>query len=68
MSFDRRPFIGKVWIEHWTSMLTGKVTPGIKLGGSGGIAAHLTADEARELADKLHDLADQLDSTRAGQE
>ncbi|MCS3492414.1 hypothetical protein M2368_001417 [Arthrobacter sp. JUb119] len=60
MSNDRRPFIGKIWIEDWRNIHTGKVTPGIKLGGASGIAAHLTKSEAYALANEIVDLADQL--------
>lgn len=65
---SNRPYIGKVWIQDWTDLHTGEVTPGIKLGGAGGIAAHLTPGEARTLADKLHDLADKMESHCALQE
>lgn len=58
---SNRPYIGKVWIEDWTSTYTQQRTPGIKLGGASGIAAHLSANEARQLADTLHDLADTLE-------
>lgn len=37
-------------------------TPGIGLlTWAGQLKAHLTPDEARALADKLHDMADQMD-------
>lgn len=38
----------------------GNETPGIGLWGRRILAAHLTDTEARSLADKLHDLADDL--------
>lgn len=60
MRVYRRPYIGRIWADDWTDLHTGEVTPGIKLGGASGIAAHLTAEEALTLADKLVDLAEQL--------
>lgn len=57
---SNRPYIGKVWIEDWTSTYTQQRTPGIKLGGAGGIAAHLTKSEAYSLANDIVDAADKL--------
>lgn len=57
-----RPYIGKVWHSTWTDRKTGEQTPGISMGGASGLAAHLTPDEARTLADQLHDLAEQIES------
>ena len=41
---------------------SGNETPGISLWGRN-LAAHLTYDEARHLADKLHDLVDAASHT-----
>lgn len=37
-------------------------TPGIALWGKNGLTAHLESEQARKLADKLHDMADKLDA------
>ncbi|MGP5265248.1 hypothetical protein [Glutamicibacter arilaitensis] len=57
---SRRPYIGKIWEHAWTDDRTGEQTPGIKLGGASGIAAHLTKDEAYSLANDIVDAADKL--------
>lgn len=57
----RRPFFSKVVIQNWTK--PGELdTRGIALVGLGGLAAHLTPAEALELADRLVDLAEQLEA------
>lgn len=60
MAYNRTPYIGKVEIRDWITKDKRRVA-GIRVAGASGIAAHLTADEARTLADTLHDLADQLE-------
>ncbi|WP_422757263.1 hypothetical protein [Paenarthrobacter sp. C1] len=52
---NRRPSI-RVRKYTWRDQ-AGNETPGISLWGRD-LAAHLTYDEARRLADKLHDLVD----------
>lgn len=42
----------------------GTGTPGVGLFHGQYLKAHLTPTEARKLADKLHDMADQLDNHR----
>lgn len=66
---SRRPYIGKIWEHAWTDDCTGEQTPGIKLGGASGIAAHLTKDEAYSLANDIVDAADKLpEATTSPQE
>ncbi|MER8025338.1 hypothetical protein [Glutamicibacter protophormiae] len=60
MTYHRPPYIGKAEIRDWITKDKQRI-PGIRLMGATGIAAHLTADEARTLADTLHDLSDALD-------
>ena len=61
MTDNRRPYFSIVRISEWRDKITGQRTLGIRLSGAyGPIAAHLTAEEARNLADTLHDLADTL--------
>ena len=62
---NRRPYIGKIWPHTWTDKATGTQTPGILIAGASGMAAHLTANEARHLADELHDYADKTESENA---
>lgn len=50
-----------VWVDSGTQ----KRTPGIALLHRRTVLAHLTADEAREMADKLHDLVDTLSNDQA---
>lgn len=57
---NRPIYIGQAIIRDWITKDKKRI-PGIQLLNGRGIAAHLTADEARALADRLHDLADQLD-------
>lgn len=57
---DRRPYIGRIWQYTWKDRATGEHTPGIALGGGGGLAAHLTKDEAYSLANDIVDAADKL--------
>lgn len=64
MRFDRPPYIGQVRIQDWITKDKQRIR-GIRLTGASGIAGHLTADEARTLADTLHDLADRLDAPPA---
>jgi len=56
----RPPFIGSARIRDWITKDKQRIK-GIQLRGAHGIAAHLTAQEARELADTLHDLSDKLE-------
>lgn len=56
---NRPIYIGQAIIRDWITKDKKRI-PGIQLLNGRGIAAHLTADEARALADRLHDLADQL--------
>lgn len=60
MRVYRRPYIGRIWAHDWTDLHTGEVTPGIKLGGASGIAAHLSKSEAYALANDIVDAADKL--------
>lgn len=56
---NKRPYLNirrRTWAHE-----DGSLTPGIALHQAGKVYAHLTADEARAMADKLHDYADQLD-------
>lgn len=55
----------KVRPYEWVDSKTQKRTPGIALLRRRTVLAHLTADEARSLADKLHDMADALDNDQA---
>lgn len=55
-----RPYIGKVWLSPWTIKSTRETTPGIALGGTRGISAHLTKAEAYTLANDIVDAADKL--------
>lgn len=56
----RRPYLNSVQPYTWRDR-DGTRTPGIILNHGKLPAAHLTPDEARELADTLHDLADQIE-------
>lgn len=67
MRNDRPPYIGKVEIRDWITKGKQHIA-GIRLTGASGIAAHLTAGQARTLADDLHDLADQLEQATGVQE
>lgn len=60
MREHRRPYIGRIWEQAWDEKATGEQTPGIMLGGAGGISAHLTKDEAYALANRIVDAADKL--------
>jgi len=62
MSYNRPPYSGTVRIQDWITKDKQHIQ-GIRLSGASGIAAHLTANEARKLADTLHDLAETLDSS-----
>lgn len=50
-----RPY---VWVDSGTQ----ERTPGIGLLHRGTVLAHLTANEARSMADRLHDLAEKIDN------
>lgn len=39
----------------------GTELPGVAIYGGAGLQAHLTPNQARAMADRLHDLADQLE-------
>lgn len=62
MRTNRPPYIGKVEIRDWITKDKRRIA-GIRIDGASGIAGHLTADEARKLADRLHDLVDQLEQS-----
>lgn len=53
---------------YWITKATQERSPGIGLLNpqSGKLTAHLTAPQARALADKLHDLADTLEGEEHG--
>lgn len=55
-----RPYISKVYPRAWTDD-QGNTTPGIALRRGRYMAAHLTAHEAIELANRLVDLAEELE-------
>lgn len=58
LGFRPKPTVRKrQWID-----LDGSRTPGVAIMHAGKVLAHMNPDEARALADKLHDLADQLDA------
>lgn len=59
MTYDQRPYIGAVRIQDWITKDKQRIR-GIRIVGASGIAGHLTASEALELADKLVDLAERL--------
>jgi hypothetical protein len=51
----------RIQVRYWTWRSPDQTeTPGIGLFNGNRIQAHLTADQARNLADKLHDFADRL--------
>lgn len=58
---DRRPYL-TVKPYTWRGAY-GDRTPGVALKHGGQIRAHLTPDEARAMADQLHDYADQTERT-----
>ncbi|MFE4078527.1 hypothetical protein [Paenarthrobacter sp. YIM B13468] len=55
MTGNRRPYV-KVRKYCWKDR-SGEIIPGVSLWGRN-LVAHLTYDEARHLADRLHDLVD----------
>lgn len=59
---NRRPYL-KLMPHTWKAK-DGTRTPGMALKYCGLVRAHLTPDEARTLADKLHDLADKQDTNQ----
>lgn len=60
MPATTRPFMKA---RYWTWRDYARTeTPGIGLFSGNQIQAHLTPTEARDLADKLHDMADQIDA------
>ena len=63
MTYSRRPYIGQVRIQDWITRDKQRIR-GIRLNGMSGIAGHLTATEALTLADKLVDLAEQLNAPK----
>lgn len=55
----KRPYLK---IRRWTWLNDdGSKTPGVALHKTGEVLAHLTPEEARAVADKLHDYADQTE-------
>jgi len=59
-ALPRRPFIK---VRYWTWRDHARnATPGVGIFTGNQIQAHLTPAEARNLADKLHDMADQIDA------
>lgn len=58
-----RPYISRVHIRAWHDKDHG-TTPGIALQQGSRITAHLTADEAKHLADQLVDMAEELEAQR----
>lgn len=58
-----RPYIGKIRRFNWLSQHTGNHIPGIALWHGQRIIAHLTPVEAKQLADNLVDLAEQVEAT-----
>lgn len=55
----KRPYLNirrRTWAHE-----DGSLTPGLALHQAGKVYAHLTADEARAMADKLHDYADRIE-------
>ncbi|MCQ1999539.1 hypothetical protein [Arthrobacter zhaoxinii] len=59
---NRRPY---VTVRRWEWRKDGKRTEGIGLMHGASVCAHLTPDEARALADKLHDLADTTEKEKS---
>ncbi|NQD42439.1 hypothetical protein [Glutamicibacter halophytocola] len=59
-----RPF-ARAKIGPWTNPQTGNAIIGICILGNRGLAAHLSTGGARALADQLHDLADELETSTA---
>lgn len=62
----KRPYIGRIWRHTWTDEQSKERTPGIALGGLGGISAHLTKAEAYALSDWITDQADKLPEVTTG--
>lgn len=56
---DKRPFL-TIRPYTWKTP-DGTETPGVSLKHGGQVKAHLTPAEARAMADKLHDYADQTE-------
>lgn len=56
-----RPYLSKIYCWNWKDE-QGNVTPGILLRKGKHVAAHLTATEAIQLANRLVDLAEQLEA------
>ncbi|MGP5698501.1 hypothetical protein ACTXPA_06050 [Glutamicibacter arilaitensis] len=65
MTYDQRPYIGAVRIQDWITKDKQRIR-GIRIVGASGIAGHLTATEAINLADKLVDLAERLPEPTTG--
>lgn len=57
---DRRPKV-KARAYYWRAS-DGTKTPGVGILQGGRTIAHYTAAEARQMADRLHDLADKLET------
>lgn len=60
MPVNRRPFVK---LRRWEWKEASTTTPGIGIFRGEAILAHLTPTEARTMADKLHDYADQIERT-----
>lgn len=57
---DNRPKV-KARTYEWRAT-DGAKTPGVGISQNGRTIAHYTATEARQMADRLHDLADKLET------
>jgi hypothetical protein len=62
MPENRRPYV-KVRRWEWRDA-DGIKTPGVGILRGQAVVAHLTPDEARRMADRLHDMADAAESHR----
>ena len=56
-----RPYIGSIRRFNWLSRTTGNYIPGIGLWHGKQLMAHLTPTEAKQLADRLVDLAELIE-------
>jgi hypothetical protein len=57
----RRPYIGRIRRFNWLNQHTGNYVPGIGLWHGQRLMAHLTPLEAKQLADRLVDLAELIE-------